>query len=610
VRWIWLIPRLILVGLIWSAFVFGLDPWLRHVTIQTAQSATGAKADIGSFTTGLFPPILSVRNVTLAGNGSLGTNLLEFDGLECRLGGHPLLRKSFVIEEARLTGVRFGTSRNDDGQLDLLPETDSSEPSWLTEKLKHVVDEWLDGLIVDVHQQLDPNTLETCRTGQALSIKWKQRIEVLRQELKSFKLRVERLQDHMQMAKQLRSVAQVQRYLQLASEGELLLNEANQLQVRIQRLVPEVRTDLVVLNQARQNDQRQIVQRIRHLKPNPHRITESLIGRKMYHQLHQTMSWLKFVSNYRKEIRRQTTVVRHRGQDVQFPVLNPTPRFLCRRMEVSGELFVDQQLTPFHAVLSDVSSEPALLGRPSVFRLSTASEEPLQLTIRHDHTTDIPHTDILVKFRQSQPQILRVGREEIAVFEAGLANLDWLVGIQLSGTNVDGTISLDSELQYAKLTSQKMNPLLRDTVADAFRSVKTVDATIRLTGTIDAPSVELESAFGEDVASKLQVVFAREAEELKVALRNRVEQLATENRQRLSAEFNSRYKDLVADHQVNLQEIQGAQQILASVRSDPKALFRQVSGSGILSKQKEDRIQRQLEQTDKLLQGLGGGIFR
>ena len=126
-------------------------------------------------------------------------------------------------------------------------------------------------------------------------------------------------------------------------------------------------------------------------------------------------------------------------------------------------------------------------------------------------------------------------------------------------------------------------------------------------------SVELESRFGEDVASELETAFASQAEVLKVALRNRVQQLATENQRRLSAVFNDYYKDLVADYQATLQEVQGARRIVASVRSgatNPQELFRQVSGSGLFSKQKKDRIQRQREQADKLLKERGGGIFR
>jgi uncharacterized protein (TIGR03545 family) len=599
--------------LIWSAFAFGMDPWLRHTVIQTAQSATGAKADISSFKTGLFPPLLHVSNVALASASSPGTNLVEFDELQCRLGGNPLLRKSFVIEEARLTGVRFGTVRNDDGQLELHPAPEPQAPSWLTEKLSEVGDEWLEELIVDVREQLDPNTLETWRTGQELSEKWEQRMESLQQELKLLKPRVDLLEKRLDDAKQLRSVARVQQYLQLATDGEQLLREVNKLQSRIQGLVPEGQSDLKLLDQARQNDQQQIVRKIHQLRPNPRRITESFIGPEMYRQLHQALSWLQLGSNYHQEIRRQAEVVRHRGHDVEFPILNPTPRFLCRRMELSGELSIDQQLMPFHAVLSDVSSDPMLLGEPAVFRLSIAGEQPLRIAIRHDAATGIPQTDVIAELHQSEHRQLSVGNAKTAVFEAGLANSRWAARIRLSENNVNGTISLESDFVKASVTSQKMNPLMQSAVADVFRGVQSIDATIQIDGTVDAPELGIQSRFGDSIAAGLQTAFAHQAERMKAELTNRLAQMATEQKQRLSKELNSRYQELVADHSRTLQQVKQTQQLLASVRSgqaDPRQLFRQVSESGILPNGKQEKVQRQLDQADKLLKGLGSGVFR
>ena len=593
--------------------VFGLDPWLRHSAVQTLQSATGAKVDIGSFSTGLFPPQLSLRNVALASASSPGTNVLEFGELRCRLGGHPLLRKSFVIEEASLTGLRLRTVRNDDGQLDVTPETESREPSWLTEKLSEAGDEWLDELIIDVREQLDPNTLETWRTGQTLSVKWEGQSELLRQELNSFKPRVELLQDELKKARKLPSVARVQRYLELASEGEQLLSEIKQLQVRIQALVPKAQTDLAMLDQARWNDQQLVVQKIHQLNPSPRRITESLIGREMYRQLHQVLTWLQFASNYRNEVRRQTTVVRHRGHDIQFPLMNPTPRFLCRHIGFSGELSMDQQLMPFRAVLSDVSSNPVLTGRPSVFQLSTEGEQLLKLAVRQDNTTDNAQTDVVAKYRPGRPRRLRVGREETAVLEAELVNLDWKIRIQLSGTNVRGIVRVDSDLQHTNLTSRKMKPQLQSAVRDVFDSVKSVDATVQIAGTLDAPAVEIGSRFADGVVSGLQTAFARQAEQLKSELRSHVKQLAIEQQERLSAQLSRSYEQLVVDHQETLQQIQGTQQVLVSLRSGqtkPTELFRQVSEAGILPRKKGKKIQRQMDQTEKLLQEFGGGIFR
>ena len=142
-RWTWVIPRLILVATVWSAVYFGLDPLLRQSAVGTAQSITGARADMAALSTSLFPPALTMQGVALASSESPGSNILEFDRMECRLGGHALLRRSFVIEDARLTGLRFGTARNDNGQLKVVPATEPEPPSWLAEKLKDTGDAWL-----------------------------------------------------------------------------------------------------------------------------------------------------------------------------------------------------------------------------------------------------------------------------------------------------------------------------------------------------------------------------------------------------------------------------------------------------------------------------------
>ncbi len=614
-RWTWLIPRMILVSLIWGLVAFGLDPWLRHSAVQSVQSVTGARADVDSLTTGLFPPVLSVKGVALASASSPGTNLVEFDELKCRLGGHALLRRSVVIEEASLTGVRFSTVRNDDGQLEEVPETQNTEPSWLTEKLKNAGEEWLDQLVVDVRQQLDPNSLETWRTGQTLSVKWEQKLETLQERLKLLQPRVDQLQQGMDEAKQLGSVAQIERYLSLAAEGEQLLQEARQLNAEIQAIVPEVRDDLRVLDEARRSDQEAVVQKIRTLKPTPRKITESLLGPQMYRQLHQALSWLEFGSNCRRQLKSQKKVVRHRGRDIEFPVLNPVPGFLCRRVEIAGELSLDQQLMPFHAVLSNVTSDPILLAQPAELRLQTSGEQPLQLAVRHDATTEVATTDVAAEYRETHPRTLRIGRDETALLTAGLWNPAWSARLRLRDSEIEGHISLRSSLQQAELTSSSMAPLLKSAVVDVLNQLDSVDASIQVSGPVDEPALKIDSRLGEQVAAGVQTALRQQAEQVKAVLQARVGELADQQKRRLSSELSERYQTLVSQHKATFEKIQGAQRLLASVRSGParpEDLFRQVSGSGLLSSDQEEKVNQQLKKRDQLLKGLGGAgaIFR
>lgn len=612
-RWTWIIPRLILVALIWSAFAFGLDPWLRHMAIMTAQSVTGAQADIATINTGLFPPVMTVSDVAFASAKSPGTNLIEFDKLECQLSGHALLRRSLVIEQAQLTGVRFETVRNDDGQLEEVSDPESQEPSWLTEKLQDAGSQWLDDLVADTREQLDPNTLETWRTGQMLTVKWEERMRSLQDELNSFKPRADQLQQEMDRARELPSVERVQQYLKLAGDGERLVREAGQIQQKIKDVVPEATADLRTLDQARRNDQQMVVQKVRQLKPSPQRIAESLLGPDMYRQIHQAVSWLKAGASYHQQIRQQTKVVRHRGQAVEFPILNPVPGFLCRRMEISGELLLGQDLLPFHAILSDVTSDPVLLGQPTVFRLKTAGEEPLQVALRYDATSGSPTTDMVVDLHEIDPRLLTVGHEESAVLTAALSNLHWTAQLQVQGESLDGTIRVESRLTQANLASEQLSPLLQTAVTDVLSNLETVDGTVHVTGLLDNPDVQIHSRFSEQIADGLQLAYRKHADQIKAALASRVDQLANEQKQKLTRKLNDRYQSLVADHKATISKIQGTQRLLASVRSgqaNPQELFRQVSGSGILSEKQEERVGKQLQQSNRLLRGLGNGLLR
>ena len=71
-RWSYLIPRLMIVALIWAFFAFGFDPALRYGATETLQAVTGAKADVGEVVTEFFPPRVTVDSFALADRSKPG----------------------------------------------------------------------------------------------------------------------------------------------------------------------------------------------------------------------------------------------------------------------------------------------------------------------------------------------------------------------------------------------------------------------------------------------------------------------------------------------------------------------------------------------------------
>ena len=604
-RWSYLIPRLILVSILWAAVAFGLDPLLRYSATESVQTATGAKADIGNVTTNLFPPAITIDGSEVASASRPGTNLLEFEQLQLRLDGDSLLRKNFVVEEATLTGVRFGTSRDDNGQLDQIAnEEEPSEPSWITEKLQSIGDEWLDELISQARGQVDPNQLESYRTGQELHVKWDTRLDNLKLRVDQLKTQADGLKQQMEVAKRAQPVEQIQMYVQIAQHGDLLLKDAQQLRVDVVGMTPEVRVDFARLDQARKNDQAKAAQMVRLLKPDGRRISESLIGEQMYRQLQHLLSWVEAAREYQQELKQQRKPERQRGRDFEFELFNPTPRFLCRKVTVSGELILDNQPTPFVATINDVTNDPGLLGKPAEMQLRSAGMNPAQLLVRYDATQDVPITDVAFRYSDSASKPISAGKPNNAVLASSLKNQQWAAQLRFVENNISGLIRLQSELGPTSLTTDmSAGSYLSQAIADMTSDIDELSASIELAGTVKEPEISVSSDLGPRLAAGFERALAVQAAQLKQQLVQKIDIEVNKQRDRLASELGERYQNLLADNDKLINGIQQARQLVASVRSgqlDAGQVFRQVSDSGVLS----DKDSRKVNEATKVLDGL------
>ena len=71
-RWTYIIPRLMIISLLWGFLAYGVDPLLRYETVQSFQSITGAKVDVAELTTTYFPPSFTIQRMALASAGRPG----------------------------------------------------------------------------------------------------------------------------------------------------------------------------------------------------------------------------------------------------------------------------------------------------------------------------------------------------------------------------------------------------------------------------------------------------------------------------------------------------------------------------------------------------------
>ncbi|RPH79619.1 MAG: TIGR03545 family protein, partial [Planctomycetaceae bacterium] len=113
IRWSYVLPRLVAMVAILLFVTYGLSPLAHRITVATLQSLTGARVDLEHVEVGLFPPRLLYHQLALAnpsGDKAM-SNIASAEKVELQIDGGELLRRRYVVSEARITGLRFDSDR-------------------------------------------------------------------------------------------------------------------------------------------------------------------------------------------------------------------------------------------------------------------------------------------------------------------------------------------------------------------------------------------------------------------------------------------------------------------------------------------------------------------
>ena len=117
IRWKALVPTAAVLGAVALLLILFLDTWVKWGLENSLEAVFGAKVEIAFVDVRLRESALRLKGVRIADRSAPMTNLVElgeavFDGRAL-----PLLEKKFVVEDASLTGLRFGTPRKTSGAL-------------------------------------------------------------------------------------------------------------------------------------------------------------------------------------------------------------------------------------------------------------------------------------------------------------------------------------------------------------------------------------------------------------------------------------------------------------------------------------------------------------
>jgi hypothetical protein len=258
-------------------------------------------------------------------------------------------------------------------------------------------------------------------------------------------------------------------------------------------------------------------------------------------------------------------------------------------------------------VLSDVTSDPRLLGKPAVLEASAAGPRPLQLKYTVDATTDVLRSELTAELRDPQGFALAAGRRQKARFEAGLSNLTWTAQVALTGDDMSGFIQLVSDIDGLSFeASDDVRPEILEAANEALHDIQSLDVVLALTGTLQKPDIVLSTELGDQIASGIQTAVMHQLDRARARLLEEADRQATAQLARLRTRFGEEYNRLAKENEQLITQVQEVTQLLAALRSgkvDPRAVIQQVSNSKLLKERDRESVQRVVNGVNGVMQG-------
>ncbi|MBI1313722.1 TIGR03545 family protein [bacterium] len=542
-RWSYLVTRGIVVAVVWAFFAFLFDPLLRTGAITAGQQAAQAKVDIGGLSTKLFPPRVQLDAVAIANGKRPGTNLIQFETLEGDIDGLALLHGSYVIDQATVTGLTWGTERADSGLLDQVepPEEHNGEGVDF-EKLGR---DWAQGIFERAKLEYDPRNLESVQLADQLEDEWKGDFNDLESRAKQIDTEYRELEDLIKLAKGGNPLKKLETYRRVADESRRLLQNVELVRRDLQQLPPKAKGDLGSLNEARQRDQEEIKRKVNELIVDPDKLSEFLLGPELHHKVSTALAWVKWANRTANHFKSDPKPERQRGEDIRFHRDEELPKYLARLINVAGNGRVGNDDLWIEGSIADVSSDPVLYGRPTVIRMNGRGEAAVQMKGVLDRTTKTAKNEVDLTYDLNSATTQRLGDNNSLAIDVQAETTRWTVHLTTTGEELSGKVLLVQQpVQLTPHVKEGVDEAIVRIIGASVQSIDRVEATVALSGTLDRPKLKLSTNLGPAIANGVKRGLGNEVTAQKDALIAQLNERLDGRNKELIGLFNDRYKSL------------------------------------------------------------------
>ena len=548
-RWKAIGPLLLFLLIIAVLLWLFAEPVAEDTSEEVGTELLGTQVDIGKLDIRAGDASVDLHRLEIADPFNLANNLIEAEVIRVKLNPLALAEKKFVVENFRLSGVRFGTTRK-------TPAEPVEGDGFASQTLRSVR-QWaqqfdvplLELTPIDTVKQLvlNPGQLTTVQTAQALAGRADsarkgldrsfQQLDV-QATLDSARALVTRLKATSPKALGVdgtrRAIEDTRASLQRLEEAK---QRVDQLERQVQGGVGSLAAGLQNLDEARKKDYafaRSLLQLPTFSAPE---IGEAFFGKVSIDRFQQALYYTELARRYMPPglLPRENAGpdrLRASGSTIRFPQEQAWPKFLLQMGQVDLEIGGDGPLRgAYEAVVQGLTSAPSLYGKPTVVRTSREAEGSavagIDVVAVLDHVNPGRVRDsVSARLRGVALPTLEVPGLPFRLDpRRGAARLDFTMrNDQLSGrwslTSSQVAWALDS-------AGRKLNDL-ESIVWRVLSGLEELSVDARVSGGVGAPKLAVSSNLDRAIAARLEAVIGEEVAKAEKMVRAKVDSVVAE----------------------------------------------------------------------------------
>jgi len=556
-RWSYIAPRLTLLLLLWAFFFFAFDPLLKWGMIKGIEKGAKAKAGIAVLKTSFIHPSLKIEGLTIGDPKEEYRNLLEFSELSFSAEGAPLLEKKLVVDNASLKGLRFGTPRKTSGKLPFVKE----EPSPLVDAmvaesrgfaLERAADVKADAA---ADYKVDPAELESVKLAGRLEETYQKdyaeissRVDTKKYEaaLDAMKTRYEKAKSQKDFAKQARD------YAGIAKEVKKLTADFRKDKEEAEASLAKAKDAFKAVEEARKKDMAAVMARMKLPSLDTQSIARMLAGPLIAEKTAQALKWLELARKYMPASTRGVLKNEaRRGREVHFPKEKAYPAVLVRRLELTGELGLEDPLE-YSGVLEGLTTQPQVYGRPATAAIKGAKgTRRLDFKASVDATGEELKTASELTVSGMPMRQLQLGSPSSFLVEITGGTGAFEASLRTAGEELSGKAAgrLAGAAFKPKADNIKAAPL-RSAVEASFAGLSSAVIETEISGTIKSPKLAINTDLANTLSKAFTGALGAEVKKAQEAAQKKVDEALKPHRARLDkmaaakqAELGGKLKD-------------------------------------------------------------------